>query len=75
MPLVKMVARISGFRDGVEWPERGGLLEVSDLEAADLVRIGLAVVVVEPARVETAVAPSAAVETATAPRRRRKSED
>jgi len=75
MPLVKMVARISGFRDGVEWPERGGLLEVSDLEAADLVRIGLAVVVVEPARVETAVSPSAAVETATAPRRRRKSED
>ena len=43
MAIVKMLTRVSGTRNGVDWPERGGTLEVSADEAATLVAIGVAV--------------------------------
>lgn len=44
MAIVKMLTRVSGTRNGVDWPERGGTLEVSADEAGSLVALGLAVV-------------------------------
>lgn len=68
MPKVRMVARISGVRNGVDWPERGGVIDVPADEAADLIRAGLAVEAdVAP---EKAVAPVLDVETAAAPKPR-----
>jgi len=43
MAIVKMLTRVSGTRNGVDWPERGDTLEVSADEAATLVAIGVAV--------------------------------
>lgn len=43
MAKVRMVADISGTRDGVDWPRRGEVLEVSDEEAKDLITARLAV--------------------------------
>ena len=43
--LVRMTTHITGYRDGVEWPEANGLLEVPDPEAADLINAGYAVAV------------------------------
>lgn len=42
MPKVEMAVRISGTRDGVNWPDIGGLLEVSSAEAAELIANGFA---------------------------------
>lgn len=42
MPKIQMIAQVSGTRDGGDWPLAGGVLEVSAIEAADLVRAGLA---------------------------------
>jgi hypothetical protein len=42
MPKVEMAVRISGTRDGVDWPEIGGLLEVGADEAANLISNGFA---------------------------------
>ena len=70
MPKVTMLAKISGTRDGEDWPARGETLEVSANEAAALVANGLAVAgaVKEAATVDTTE-----VETATAkPARGRK---
>ncbi len=39
---VRMVARISGARDGVEWPEPGEVLDVPAEEAASLIDSRLA---------------------------------
>jgi hypothetical protein len=68
---VEMLVSISGTRDGVEWPRRGGIVDVPDVEAADLIAASLAVAA--PADVETAAEPAGDVETAaldTRPRRR-----
>lgn len=43
MAIVKMLTRVSGTRNGKDWPERGGTLEVSADEAATLVAIGVAI--------------------------------
>lgn len=70
MSVVRMRVRISGTRDGVEWPEVGGLVTLPDAEAADMVAAGLA----EPAAAaapETAAAP-AEPETAAAPAPRKR---
>ena len=42
MASVKMVQRVSGTRDGVAWPDVGGVLEVSAEEAEGLVAAGVA---------------------------------
>ncbi len=57
MPKVEITARISGTRDGVEWPGIGGTLDVPEDEAADLVRLGLAKVVAKAAERATAPKP------------------
>lgn len=73
MPTVEMNHQISGGREGAHWPAKGGRLEVSADEAEQLVRTGAArlvqaieatVAAVEN-RVESATAPTGAVETAT----------
>lgn len=51
MPKLIMKARISGTRNGNHWPKPGQTVEVSDREAAALLRNGLAV---EPADGENA---------------------
>lgn len=53
---VRLLATISGTRDGVEWPARGGFVDLPESEAADLIRSGLAAAdgseVVETAAIE-----------------------
>lgn len=54
---IKLVAQISGTRNGVDWPKPGEVLEVPDAEGAGLVSTGLAVeieVEKKPRKVETA---------------------
>jgi len=63
---VVMRARISGTRNGDEWPAIGAEVDLPDTEAVDLLNAGLAAAV-ESAQVETATTKPA--ETAT--RRRR----
>ena len=58
MAKIEILARISGTRDGADWPGVGGSLVVPDEEAADLVRLGFARVV-EAKAAERAVAPKA----------------
>ena len=53
---VKMTATVTGTRDGVDWPERGEELDVSDEEAKDLIHSGMAEPVVED-KTEKATAP------------------
>ena len=71
MPQVRMLRTLSGFRDGVEWPPVGGLLDVPASEADDLERIGVA----ERVNAKSTITPEAAVavepETAAAPKPRR----
>lgn len=55
---VIMRVNISGTRNGSEWPPVGGVVELPDAEAVDLLNARLA----DPAPVE--------VETATAPKQR-----
>lgn len=57
MAKVEITARISGSRDGADWPAVGESLTVPDEEAADLVRLGFAKILVKP--VERAVPPKA----------------
>lgn len=53
---VRMKGDVSGSRNGVPWPPRGGTVDLPDDEAADLCRIGLAEPVSEDeAKVEKAV--------------------
>lgn len=62
MAKIEIVARISGSRDGVDWPAVGETLTVPAEEAADLVRLGFARIVEVKAvkeTVERAVAPKA----------------
>jgi hypothetical protein len=65
MARVQMVGQISGTRDGVDWPTPGAFLECTELEAADLIRSGLAKPAEKVSKVETADAPAVKVETAT----------
>lgn len=66
---VRMLAQISGTHDGVDWPQPGGEVTLSEHEAKSLIEAGLARAsdAKEP-KVETAVAPKA--ETRRAPARR-----
>ena len=50
---VKMLFHIGGTRDGQPWPPVGGVMEVSDREAASLVANKYAIAYVEPV-IETA---------------------
>lgn len=55
---IRMKVDISGSRDGMPWPRRGGVVDLGDDEAAQLCRAGMAEPVAEPAaRVETATPP------------------
>ena len=56
---IKMIAQLSGFRDGAEWPVVGGELEVPDAEGALLCANGQASPVAVAPKVERAVAPAA----------------
>lgn len=57
---VQMVHKISGTRDGVDWPAVGGVLVVGAVEGAELIANGFAV--------EAKSAPAPAVEKAVAPK-------
>jgi hypothetical protein len=52
---IEMLTTFSGTRDGIAWPDRGGLIDLPELEALELVAQGhaLAVSKTEP-KVETA---------------------
>lgn len=56
---IVMRGRISGARDGVDWPDVGGSIEVPAAEAHDLVAMGLAAYTDDDAPLEAAVAPKA----------------
>lgn len=59
-----MVAQISGTRDGVDWPDAGGEIDLPKDEAEQLIAARLAQPIVKGgAKLETATAPKA--ETAT----------
>lgn len=49
---VKMKVGVSGTHDGIDWPPRGGVAEVSDVEGADLCARGLAEPVAEQPKPE-----------------------
>ncbi len=59
---VRMLVKISGTRDGIDWPNAGQETELPATEAADLIQAGYAASAEAP---ETATAPTADVETAT----------
>lgn len=42
MANVTMLRKVSGTRDGVDWPDPGGSIDVPDEEAASLIMLGLA---------------------------------
>lgn len=69
---VVMRARISGTRNGVDWPAPGEVVELPDAEAVDMLAAGLAAPV-GAAAPETASAPEP--ETAAAPKPRRRAKD
>jgi hypothetical protein len=50
-----MLTTFSGTRDGIAWPDRGGIIDLPDLEAAELVAQGHALAASQPEpKVETA---------------------
>lgn len=59
---VRMIARISGTRDGKDWPAPGQEASFPKEEAESLIRSGMAV---DPSTTETATATTSGVETAT----------
>jgi len=65
---VEMCARISGTRNGVDWPGIGETIELPDDEAVAMIGSGLARAVAAPV-VETATVPAG--ETADAPKAKR----
>lgn len=67
---ILMVARISGTRNGMDWPAPGEMVDLPDNEAAQLVRAGLGKPAVAP-EPETAVADAVGVEMAVVPRPKR----
>lgn len=42
MANVTMIRKVSGTRDGVDWPDPGESIDVPDEEAASLIMLGLA---------------------------------
>lgn len=70
---VRMRTKISGTRDGQDWPDKGGEIDLPDDEAEQLIRYGAAETVTETTPEEpdeeTATAPDTAE---TRPRSRRK---
>jgi len=42
MPKVRMRSKLTGTRDGLDWPDVGGVIDVSDDEAAVLIHHGMA---------------------------------
>ncbi|MCX3064208.1 hypothetical protein [Streptomyces beihaiensis] len=53
---IRMKAEVSGARNGRPWPRRGGIVDVSDAEGADLCASGIAEPVADAAGdVETAI--------------------
>jgi len=55
---VVMAVRISGTRNGVDWPARGEEVDLPGAEAVDMLNAGLARAVAVLPEVETAVAPT-----------------
>lgn len=53
---IEMKTLIQGSRNGVRWPDAGGVVDLPDNEAADLCSQGLAEPIAEPAKPEKAVA-------------------
>ena len=62
MAKVTMLAKVSGTRDGVQWPEVGGIIDVSEGEAIGLISGGLAIPYKEGEPVEFAVVKTAQTE-------------
>lgn len=61
---VKMRVDVSGAFNGVAWPPRGEVVEVSDEHGVDLCASGIAEPVADAGPVETATAPEAEKRTA-----------
>jgi hypothetical protein len=60
---VRLLASISGSRNGVDWPPPGVIIDLPDAEGADYCASGLASPVASTGKVEKAVAAKADVET------------
>jgi hypothetical protein len=67
---VKMIASITGTRDGHDWPAAGETVELPDAEARDLVASGLAVELDRKAAPLVEAAAVEAPETAAGPKPR-----
>lgn len=61
---VKLKVNLSGTRNGAEWPAVGGVVDLPDAEAAQMLASGMASSVKDD-QVKDATAPSGGVETAT----------
>lgn len=68
---VRMVASISGTRDGVDWPQRGEVTDLPAAEAEHMIGQGLATPVDGP-EVETATADPAPENAAATPKKRKR---
>ena len=74
---VRMQVQISGTRNGVDWPARGGTLDVPEGEAKDLIANGMAVAAGAPeekavvtAQTEKAVVPKSGNRPVRSPRQK-----
>jgi hypothetical protein len=61
---VRMSEKLQGTRNGVRWPDAGGVVELGDQEGADLCAQGVA----EPIAAEPKKATAPAAKTADAPK-------
>ena len=59
-----MLTTFSGTRDGIAWPERGGFIDLPDLEALELVAQGHALGASQPEPVVETAAVEKVTETA-----------
>jgi hypothetical protein len=66
---IRMRVKISSTRDGVEWPDKDGIVDLPDEEAAQLVQAGVAEPGPELPAEETATPPDEAEQAAPARRR------
>lgn len=55
--IVEMRARISGTRNGQDWPQVGETISLPDAEARDMIAAGLVVEVADAPKPQTAAAP------------------
>ena len=52
---IEMLTTFSGTRDGINWPDRGGIIDLPELEALELIAQGHALAATQPEpKVETA---------------------